>query len=203
MDGGILAGNCSIGGESGACGYRFSPEDKAKQAKGMKKLSLMAATGYGLTLEEWEGLSKPKKTLVHARFQKGVRGRDALLSEDRVETVGYKDLPQNLKKEEAAAIRLGVPLGKYRSLSYKERNNFKVWLKENPGADPLRWIEMTPAQRTADRRAKVAESLLRNGAQKYGAPFDLWKNLTMLQRKNVGKRYARGIRGAALLEGLL
>jgi len=79
------------------------------------------------------------------------------------------------------------------------------WLRTHPGKTGADYLAAKSRGDVTHGGIADAERLARaqKAAAKYGVSVSDWLKLTPQQVKNVAKRYARGKRGAALLEGLL
>jgi hypothetical protein len=100
---------------------------------------------------------------------------------------------------------LGLTERQYNSLSGVERRRMANWLRTHPGKTGADYLAAKSRGDVTHGGIADAERLARaqKAAAKYGVSVSDWLKLTPQQVKNVAKRYARGKRGAALLEGLL
>ena len=97
-------------------------------------------------------------------------------------------------KEKAA--KLGIPWSKYEKMTLGERAT---------AADRVRrgesWDGPLVSQR--ERSQRRVEARQRNYAKEIGIPYELWSTFEKKRRNTITARYSRGVRGAALLEGLI
>ena len=197
VDGGMLAANRSVGGESGALGVKHSLESLAEKAPVAKSLAL-----YGVTVQEWLGKSKSERNAFAIYNAKHPSiGFHAYFDGERAprpdSSLRFCRMKQTVAEKTAA--QYGLEASVWQSLERSRQLALMAWVSRWPGKTGRDYLALTEA----DKRAAIANRRLQIGAQKYGVPFGAWSQLSVLARKNVGKRYSRGKRGAALLEGLL
>jgi hypothetical protein len=115
----------------------------------------------------------------------------------------------------------GIDVDRYTALSQKEKTAMRNFVNTNPGLSGNDWlafrqsgVKPSPSNtiygrvakggvQSEKRKAQMAKAQLERAAEKYGISLAFWEKLTMAERKRIRRGYARGIRGAALLEGLL
>ena len=107
------------------------------------------------------------------------------------------------KRAEAAA-KYGVPLETYEKMTVREKNALKIWLRRNPGKSATEYLSKkgTDAIRSGGRTGALTGPVLK-AAAKYQISPEIYAQLDARRRSTLRGRYARGVRGAALLEGLL
>jgi hypothetical protein len=204
--GGILL-NRSPGGGLGPYGTKQTAE--AKRANALRQAQ--AAAQYGLTPEEWIKIPLSKRSAMkqYLKAHPEVTARDYLAGnytkllaseagrahQSRAASIAAQN------KRIAAAAEWGVPQDVYEKLTDKERRAMNTWVRRHPGKTGADYL----ALKATGVRQPSAESLRRKmeAAANFGVPYSTWERLTPSQREMVRKRYKRGARGAALLEGLL
>jgi hypothetical protein len=202
IDGGVLAANHSIGGDSGATGAIWSLEMRAQGADVQAR-----AAQFGLSPVEWVSIPKAirgnfllyRKKYSDFPLQDYLDGRRAPSPPKAKPPMSGKALD----RVHEAAKRVGLSFELYQQLSKNDRNNLKQYLRLHPSCSATDWAAKTSEKRKQERIEAASAKKLLIGAKKYGACFETWRNLSASARKTVGNRYRRGKRGAALLEGLI
>lgn len=204
--GGILL-NRSPGGGTGPLGTKRTGE--ARLANALRQAG--EAVRYGMTPEEWikTPLSKRNALKAYLARHPEVSAKDYLAGKyvREVSTAAGRDRQVKAAKVAAANKRAqaasdyGVPFSQYEKMTQRERGAMKTWVKKNPGKTGVDYL----AHKATGARKPSAETMRRKmeAAAKFGVSYDVWKDLTPGQREMIRKRFKKGKRGVALLEGLL
>lgn len=96
----------------------------------------------------------------------------------------------------AKAEKLGIPWSKYKKMTLGERATAADRVRRGESWDG-------PLVSQEERARRRVEARQRNYAKEIGIPYELWITFEKKRRNTVTARYRRGVRGAALLEGLL
>jgi hypothetical protein len=147
--------------------------------------AISAANEYGVTPEQWDALTKGQRRTVVRRYQAGNRGAALLANFD-----SGGGVESALR---AAADKYGVPYEQWKSFTKTEKKRLVARYQSGKrGADLLQDLD------GSGRDPKIMAA-----ATKYGITYERWESWTSNERQRFTARYRRGIRGAALLEGLI
>jgi hypothetical protein len=174
--------NVSPGGGKGSLGV---------ESLETKRRKVSAANKYGIPLDKWAGLSRQDIKNVAKRYAKGIRGDDLIKGLD--EKVDFRAL----RTAGTFGVDPTVWNGLSRSMKRTVRARYKAGVR---GGDLL---APQNVDKSAAGRAAISANQLAKSAAKYDVPLSAWKALTPLNRRAVMRRHKKGLRGAALLEGLL
>jgi hypothetical protein len=181
-DKGILL-NRTLGGE-GTLGVKHSKATLAKIAESNLPTSQAVAAKIGVPFDVYEKMSDTERRKVRARYRYGHRGAELL--KDQRSRAGASGL-------KAAAEKYEIPLDVWSGFSSSQRSAVLTrYTRGKRGADLTKGLEpggMNPKLLAA--------------AKKYGVAPEAWASFSAKKRAAVSARYGRGIRGAALFEGLL
>jgi hypothetical protein len=185
--------NRSLGGEHGSIGVKPSAAVIARRTAAIKEaikpLLAQTARKYGVTESIYESMNEKEKRAVvkyltgnegatWEMYQAGITGRDI-----------------------KTAANLGLDPFTYAKLGKNDKKALWSWLKRNPGRTGTDYLDRQSTELGGLAVGGGARS--RDVAAAHGIPLDAWVRLSVQQRKKIHYRYSRGIRGAALLEGLL
>jgi hypothetical protein len=135
---------------------------------------------------EESALGVKRSAAVRRKLSESAKERDAVKA--------LKAQRESVAKKKA--LRLGIPWDKYSKMTLSERA--RATDRVNRG-EP--WDGEFVSQQERSRRR--VESRQRTYAAEIGIDYELWVTLVKKQRNTITARYRRGVRGAALLEGLL
>ena len=148
----------------------------------------------GVSLEEWAKIPSRKRTSFLRWAEKNAGN--------------FADWEKYVKeggKIAAIARKYKIDPKTYAGMTRVEKTRMKNWLNTHPGQTGSDYLREKAKGNVVHGGIEQTERLKRaaQSASKYGIPLDTWLKLDRQQVKNVAKRYARGKRGAALLEGLI
>ena len=117
------------------------------------------------------------------------------------EAAKKRDAAKHLKAQREAAskekaAKLGIPWSKYEKMTLGERATAADRVRRGVSWDG-------PLVSQKERSQRRVEARQRNYAKEIGIPYELWSTFEKKRRNTITARYRRGVRGAALLEGLL
>lgn len=200
-DGGILL-NRSSGGDSSALGSKRSPAQKKSLSSAKREAARKRRADYarslGISEGRYEKLTSGRRRLFKKRIEEGVSPGDAL----KVAEARKEDVARGGIRTARSAEKLGLTVEELTSLSEKEKGSMSMWVKRNPGKTGKDYLNSRERIK-AGQQERTAKAKKQAAADKYNIPLETWLKLSVLQRATVAKRYVRGKRGAALLEGIL
>ena len=198
---GILL-NRSIGGDQSALGAKRTKAQIARMTANRDYKAIartkMAKIAVELGIDPGTYLEMPyRQREAMKAWVKAKKGRTAQDYLDWVAGGSKKD--QSLRAlSQGWAEKVGLTNDQWLAIPDKERANIARRYQKG-----LRGPALFRNQTEADRRANATATRRAKTAAKYGIPPAAYDRLTKEQRALLASRYARGKRGAALLEGLL
>ena len=169
-DGGVLL-NRSIGGESGASGWKPTAAQLSKMRKAQSGKVARTAKKYGFTDEEWSLLKPNERSKVAVRYTRlGKRGKDL---REGLESLGnIKDKPY---------LKYGLTQQEWSALSEVQIKNISATAKAATSYDMSlsQWLKLTPTK----RRQTIANTRLLNDASELGMEFSKYKKLSVHMRR--------------------
>jgi hypothetical protein len=186
-----------------AAKYGYSPS--AWRALSVsKRLSISSASSggqvwqrYGLTQDEWLSLSLVQRSEAPGQLAKASKYGFTFKE--------WASLPNATKQSigslAASAEKYGIPIAEWAQMTKNQRSVYvsQVAKAMEYGVSVEQWRGMTAKERQALTRKAQATAV----AAKYGLNYAQWAPLPRHIKQAITARYARGKRGAALLEGLL
>jgi hypothetical protein len=183
--------NLTDGGE-GVAGRVITPQIRERITAGR---IAHGARKYEVKTETWASLSNSERKTV----MRWLSDNPGSTFED------YQKYALAGGRGAALAQKWGLPADVYKQMSRTEKQQMIGWIRRHPGKTGVDYLDELKRGNVVHGGIAEDERMKRAGeaAAKYGVALRDWLKLDKQQVKNVAKRYARGIRGAALLRGYI